>query len=110
MTTPGIDVKPTELTTHASHVHTVGDEVQRATDGAKAISLNDDAFGIILNFIIGDWFTDKEQDICGKYDAMSKALDTDEQNIRNASTNYVESDEKAHNKVNSVNTGMDLPL
>lgn len=110
MTAPGIEVQPDELIKHAGNVKMVSHEVQRASDGATANSLNDDVFGIILSFVAGGWFNEKEADITKKYSDMVEALDGDSENLRNASQTYVASDDQSSTTVNSVNTGLDLPL
>jgi len=110
MTAPGIEVVPEELVKHSGSVKMVSHEVQRASDGAKTNSLNDDVFGIILSFVVGGWFNEKEQDITKKYSDMVDAFDGDSSNLKSASRNYVASDDHANNKVTSVKTGLDLPL
>jgi hypothetical protein len=110
MTAPGIDVRPDELVRHAGSVKVVSHEVQRAGDGARSNSLNDDVFGIILSFIVGGWFNEKEQDILKKYTDMVDALEGDSDNLRSASRNYVDSDQQATDTVGAVNTRLDLPL
>lgn len=110
MTAPGINVKPDELVKHSGNVKVVGNEVKRAGDGATTNSLNDDVFGIILSFVVGGWFNDKEADITKKYTDMADALQGDSDNLKSASGNYVASDDQAHNNVSNVNTGLDLPL
>ena len=110
MTAPGIEVQPEELIKHAGNVKMVSHEVQRASDGAKTNSLNDDVFGIIMSFVAGGWFNEKEADITKKYSDMVEALDGDSENLRSASQTYVSSDDQSNTRVNSVNTGLDLPL
>jgi Excreted virulence factor EspC, type VII ESX diderm len=110
MTAPGIEVRPEELIKHAGSVAMVSHEVQRASDGAKTNSLNDDVFGIILSFVVSGWFNEKEQDITKKYTDMVEALDGDSENLRSASQTYVASDDFGASTLGSVNTGLDLPL
>lgn len=110
MTAPGIEVQPEELIKHSGNVKMVSHEVQRASDGAQTNSLNDDVFGIILSFVVGGWFNEKEGDLTKKYTDMVSALDGDSQNLRSASQNYVASDDYGANTLTSVNTGLDLPL
>jgi hypothetical protein len=110
VTTPGIEVRPEELIKHSGNVKLVGHEVGRASDGATTNSLNDDVFGIILSFVVGGWFNEKEADLTKKYSDMVQALDGDAQNLKTASQNYVASDDHGSNAIKSVNTGLDLPL
>jgi hypothetical protein len=110
MTAPGIEVRPEELIKHSGNVKMVGHEVQRASDGATTNSLNDDVFGIILSFVVGGWFNEKEADLTQKYSDMARALEGDSQNLKTASQNYVGADDQGANTIKSVNTGLDLPL
>ena len=110
MTAPGIEVQPEELIKHSGNVKMVSHEVQRASDGAQTNSLNDDVFGIILSFVVGGWFNEKEGDLTKKYSDFVQALDGDAQNLKTASQTYVASDEQGAQNMNNVNTGLDLPL
>lgn len=90
----GISVHPEELKTHAGHVSGVADEVAKAASAASTVSLNHDAFGLLLGFV-GGWFQDKEHVLSDKFSKTATDLHTDAANLHSSAGRYEASDQKS---------------
>ena len=108
MVNQGIDVDPSQLRTHAKHVDRIADEVSKTSDAARTVSINDEAFGILISFV-GDWFQDKEQDLAAKFSEAVTGLRSDAANLRQAAARYEGSDTAAANRTRRSG-GRVLPL
>lgn len=106
-----IAVHPEELDAHAGHVSGVADEISKAASAAQTISINHDAFGLLLSFV-GGWFQDKEQDLAGKFSQTDTDLHTDATNLRSASAGYSGSDRNAAQRSDAAGgrSRIELPL
>jgi hypothetical protein len=106
-----ISVHPEELKTHAGHVSGVADEVAKAASAASTISLNHDAFGLLLSFV-GGWFQDKEHVLADKYSKTATDLRTDAANLHTAAGRYEGSDRKSAQASNAAarHSQIRLPL
>jgi hypothetical protein len=96
-----ISVHHEELMAHAGHVSGVADEVSKAASAALTISLNHDAFGLLLSFV-GGWFQDKEHDLADKYSKTATDLHTDAGNLHTAAGRYEGSDRKSAQASNAA--------
>lgn len=118
MTSPGggsagVSVRAGELVTHAGNVELVTDQLTQASTGARRVSLNGEAFGILIGFV-GGWFQEQEQGLADKYQQMTDALSVDAQNLRNAAAGYQSSDQRSEQRLKRAATrasgGGQLPL
>jgi uncharacterized protein YukE len=112
MTSPsgGIQVHPDELRKHAHNVDSSADELGKAADGAGAVALNGDAFGLLIGFV-GSWFQEQEQELADAYRQTVAALRRDSVNLRGAAADYQHTDKGAGSKITHAGgSGLKLPL
>jgi hypothetical protein len=107
-----IHVRPDELTGHSVHVWSVSDEITRAEAATKSVSMNHDAFGMLIGFV-GGWFQDKEQDLAEKFKQMNQDLMDDSLHLRGAASHYEFADYQAAQNANTAGSQLpriELPL
>ncbi|HEX8347356.1 MAG TPA: type VII secretion target [Actinoplanes sp.] len=105
----GIAVRPAELRTHAHNVDGAGDQLGKAADAAESVSLNGDAFGLLIGFV-GGWLQEKEAELAATYREATGALRTDAANLRSAAAGYERTDQSSAGKVTGAGRGLELPL
>lgn len=105
----GIRVEPGELRAHAGNVEQIAGELDRAADAAQTVSMNHDAFGLLIGFV-GGWFRDKEADLAETFRAATDRLHGDAVKLRSTADDYARADRTAATTITSSGTGLELPL
>jgi uncharacterized protein YukE len=105
----GITVRPAELRAHARNVDGAGDQLGKAADAAESVSLDGEAFGLLVGFV-GGWLQEKEAELAATYREATTALRTDAGNLRSAADGYDHTDQSSAKKVTGAGTPLKLPL
>lgn len=94
----GINVRPGELRTHASHVHDTAYELNRAADAAGTVSVDSNAFGKLIGFV-GGWFMEQEAELASAFRDMTTGLHDDASKLTDSAADYEGTDRSSADRV-----------